>query len=1061
MKKQKLFLILSALTFAVVLKTQATIINVPADSTTIQSGINGAVNGDTVLVQPGTYVENINFHGKNIMLASLFLTTQDTSYISQTIIDGNHSGSVIIMDYVRNTGSLIGFTITNGEASLSGGGIDCSNSSPNLKYLTITGNSAYIAGGGIFCGNNSSPSLANVTITGNSADLGGGISFYNNSSPSLANATITGNSADLGGGISFNNNSSPILENVTIKGNYASDYGGGIYSDIQSSSSLANVTITGNSASYGGGIACWSSPSFDPVNRCNIFLNYASIGSDFYTGSSTVNVIVDTFTVLQPNDYFACPIDNFTFDILNGKIEQENQDLYVSPIGSNDNSGLTEDNPLLTIYYALAKIIADSINPHTIYLSNGTYSPSQTGEIFPINCRSYVSMQGEEEDSTILDGEELSNILYCFSDNNFSIENLTIQNGSAYSSGGGIYCNYSNPSLLNVTITGNSAHNGGGIYCENSNPSLVNVTITGNSVTGSYGGGGGINCSFLSSPILTNVTITGNSASDGGGIFCKSVSSPSLTNVTITGNSASDGGGIYCSSSCPSLTNVTITDNSASDGGGIYCNSSSSNPSLLNCILWNDSPQEIYIYSGSVTATYSDIQEGWSGIGNIDADPLFADTANGNFHLTWANFPTPDATKSPCIDAGDPNSPFDPDGTIADMGAFYFDQSQVTQQINLSPGFSFVSSRISPDNPDMMEVVAEIINNDLVYIRNSTGAMLRKIGPNWVNGIGDWIVTEGYLIKMSAVGQFTIGGTPIPQDTPIELSSGFQFVSYFPAYEMDALEAFSSIIGNDLLYVRNSEGSMLRKIGPNWVNGIGNCIPTEGYLIKMYADDVLIYPEAEKSSSINKVCTEYYQFKGGNPAEVIYTIYVSGLEAGDEVAAYDGTVMVGAKKIVSQNAIENELPVFSTIIEGQGYNSGNQIILKVWDSSSQAEVPVEYKMIDPYNEAYMEQVYPSEDGLYSVIKITKGLNVIGTDNKNVSIFPNPSEGIFNISIEGVCGEIQMKVFDVHGNDYRFIEIEGTGNMITEKLDLKELSAGVYFISFSGKDFSQVRKIVIQ
>ena len=163
------------------------------------------------------------------------------------------------------------------------------------------------------------------------------------------------------------------------------------------------------------------------------------------------------------------------------------------------------------------------------------------------------------------------------------------------------------------------------------------------------------------------------------------------------------------------------------------------------------------------------------------------------------------------------------------------------QIIEVSEGYCFVSSRLIPENPDMLEVVQEILS-DLQYVRNSDGAMLRKIGPNWVNGIGDWIGIEGYLIKANATGQFTIVGTLIPQDTPIELSSGFQFVSYLPANEMDALEAFNSIISDDLLYIRNSEGNMLRKIGPNWVNGIGDCKPGEGYLVKILTDDVLIYP---------------------------------------------------------------------------------------------------------------------------------------------------------------------------------------------------------------------------
>jgi len=91
------------------------------------------------------------------------------------------------------------------------------------------------------------------------------------------------------------------------------------------------------------------------------------------------------------------------------------------------------------------------------------------------------------------------------------------------------------------------------------------------------------------------------------------------------------------------------------------------------------------------------------------------------------------------------------------------------QTIPIAPGFQFVSSHINPDSPDMTEVVADIMNDDLQYVRNSTGAMLRKIGPNWVNGIGDWIGTEGYLIKTSAMGEFTVTGSIISANTPISL----------------------------------------------------------------------------------------------------------------------------------------------------------------------------------------------------------------------------------------------------------------------------------------------------
>jgi parallel beta-helix repeat protein len=166
-------------------------------------------------------------------------------------------------------------------------------------------------------------------------------------------------------------------------------------------------------------------------------------------------------------------------------------------------------------------------------------------------------------------------------------------------------------------------------------------------------------------------------------MYCNE-SSPTLENCTFANNtSVYYGGGMFCQeSSNPTLNNCTFTDNTASwDGGGmyfyIYCF-----PTLNNCILWNNYAlrgSEIYSSTlSSVAVTYSDVKGGWTGTGNIDADPLFVDPVNGDFHLQAG---------SPCIDTGDPNSPLDPDGTPADIGAFYFDQSTPTLSVtNLVAG---------------------------------------------------------------------------------------------------------------------------------------------------------------------------------------------------------------------------------------------------------------------------------------------------------------------------------------------------------------------------------------
>ena len=570
-------------------------------------------------------------------------------------------------------------------------------------------------------------------------------------SATISHLTLTNGSASTGGGM-YCDNSSPSLANVTLTDNSASS-GGGIYCWF-SSPSLENVTISNNSALAGGGIYCYSSsPSFSSENRCNIYSNNTTgrgSGADIYS-SSTITVIVDTFTVMTPTDYYASPLDNFTFDILNAVNPQVDADLYVSPDGDNSNDGLTAETPLKTIQYATSIILADSLNPHTIHLANGIYSPSANGEFFPVDVINYVSLVGESEEGVILDAEGVAGVMKCISVTSSTISHLTLTNGSS-SYGGGIYCrNNSSPSLANVTISVNSASDGGGIFCYKSSPSLADVTITDNSAygTGYYSGGGGINC-YKSSPSLANVTISGNSASeDGGGILCHNNSSPSLANVTISNNSASSGGGIYC-----------------------YYNSS---PSLVNCILWNDAPQEVYVGSGSVNIFYSDIQGGWTGEGNINLDPLFVDAATGDYHLT---------ANSPCIDAGISFFVFEGDtlvdmsadeyvGDAPDMGAFEYGATAVIEDdFTYVPNeFTLLQNYPNPFNPtttlryDLPEdakvkiMIYDLMGREVKTLVNSQqNAGFKSVVWDATNESGQPVSAGMYLYRISAGDPSTSSG---------------------------------------------------------------------------------------------------------------------------------------------------------------------------------------------------------------------------------------------------------------------------------------------------------------
>lgn len=266
-----------------------------------------------------------------------------------------------------------------------------------------------------------------------------------------------------------------------------------------------------------------------------------------------------------------------------------------------------------------------------------------------------------------------------------TIDNCTISQNVSGGSGGGIeiFCYDQSPVITNCTISHNVAVNtGGGIHCFSygSSTTITNCTISGNAVSGSGADGGGISCDE-SSTMIINCMISDNTSSgpgaDGGGISCTSGSYPTITNCTISGNSSDEqGGGIYIDNASAIITNSIIFLNSALEGGGIFLHSSSheaiiansaiiqnsanegggismrysTGEKIINCILWENlapSDPQIYVYSGPPDVTYSDVQGGWTGTGNIDADPLFI--GPGDFHLS---------ADSPCVDAGNPDQEY-------------------------------------------------------------------------------------------------------------------------------------------------------------------------------------------------------------------------------------------------------------------------------------------------------------------------------------------------------------------------------------------------------------------
>ena len=254
MKKQLLMILAFFGSFII----QGQIINIPENYSTIQEGIEAANEGDTVLVEIGTYYENLDFEGKNITLASTFILSGDESVIEETVIDGGQNWSVVSFNNGEDsTASLIGFTITNGEAHY-GGGIYCKSYNtirgPNLENLIITGNTAvaYInsgCGGGVYS-KGVNLQMTDVQISSNFAGFGAG-AFFENSSPVILGSLVTNNQATESGGGIYCENTLLYLNDVAIEYNQGGK-GGGI-SLINSNFEFEDITVEYNHAGSGGG----------------------------------------------------------------------------------------------------------------------------------------------------------------------------------------------------------------------------------------------------------------------------------------------------------------------------------------------------------------------------------------------------------------------------------------------------------------------------------------------------------------------------------------------------------------------------------------------------------------------------------------------------------------------------------------------------------------------------------------------------------------------------------------------------------------------------------------
>lgn len=606
-------------------------IHVPEDYPTIQEAIDAAVDGDTVLVNDGTYEEAINFLGKAITVISV-------NGPEVTIID---SGPLVGLNtpVTFNSGEnslsvLEGFTITCNQEYTHV--IDCiDGSSPTIKSNIITRNGS-LAMPAIYCNNSANPVIENNLITNNAL----AISCYD-SSPQIENNFILCNSSH---GINITGNSSAqIIENIIcgnigraiqcydvgndlmIKNNTIISNGYGIFCNVNASPSIINNIIVGNSK----GVDCYqSSPIIDFNDVWDNHINY----DDCTAG---------------PNDISVDPLfEAYVVNVTEGESIQKaiNDILYLlgenSPcIGAGENGVNIGAYPEQNNYEQPGEFI--------ITVEQGLYQETMQ---FP----SYIQLIGEGAEITILDADNEDTVVCIVGSAEVVVQGFTIQNGSQE----GILCEmYSQPLISNNIITGNDNY---GIRCHDHS----NVTITKNRIISNEGIG-----IYLDGP-YGSAEISHNMIAENGedGIECHDAVDGYIEMNIIIDNGAC---GILNSWHGSSIVTNNVISYNAVDG--IYIADNSYSSSNFNNIISGNGRYGIgcdgYWWQ-YIDFDYNDVWNNTNGnyggyaqpgLNDISEDPLFIDP-EGYFRLH---------SNSPCIDAGiDVGLPFL--GDAPDMGRYEY-----------------------------------------------------------------------------------------------------------------------------------------------------------------------------------------------------------------------------------------------------------------------------------------------------------------------------------------------------------------------------------------------------
>ena len=689
--------------------------------------------------------------------------------------------------YIENSSPTISnCKIIYNNAERGGGGIYATKSKSLISDCIISFNESEKSSGGGIVG--SSCTIINCVMENNRSESAGGVSA---GSSMCINCTIRDNIAfgvggwgdGVGGGISVCGSNAAII-NCTITGNKANLNGGGVWCRYLARATITQCTISGNfAANNGGGI--YSSASYPCILGSIVYGNQASAGNELFltdwNGYIWPSYCAISYSDIKNGQFDVCVYNDSIINWGEGNIDTD--PCFVDPIRKNYR--LRASSPCIDkgipYYKMFGDYFADIDGNCRLAgsgLDMGSYEfgspPDSDADLIPdanellYNCR---PDDPDSDDDGLFDGIEvlrgtdpnvlnspegisipsdypsiqegiflslpLENIVVSpgvYNENvHFQGKDVILQGIDPLDSeivettiidprGVGTVITFNGNESSQCVLSGLTIRNGGfsgisGNGCKaliEYNRILDNYTP---SMSENNGGGGMFGCNGT---IQYNIVTNNKAAEAGGGL--NQCHGTIRGNVISRNTSGYRGGGI---ASCSGfVSNNTIVGNySTKEGGGIVCYRAM----VSNCILWNNTRPEVY--GGGYSISYSNVKGGYTGEGNIDADPCFVNPDNDDYHLKsqagrWdpnTNSWVMDTNTSLCIDAGDPTSDWTaelwPHGKRINMG-MYGGTPQASMSLSNAGNIADLNTDGAVDYKDLMLFSEQWLNEEKLLAEN-------------------------------------------------------------------------------------------------------------------------------------------------------------------------------------------------------------------------------------------------------------------------------------------------------------------------------------------------------